>query len=1403
MTHVDLRKGLVVFCLAFLSVAQGQTTSTVVKRFTINGGGGTGTNATTGFRVSGTIGQPSAGKLTGSSLALGGGFWASIVQTGSPPAITAQPVSRTNIVGTTATFAVGVTGAPPITYQWRKNGAGLSDGTNVFGASSSTLTLSNVQPGDAGLYTVMATNLSGAVTSAVARLAVYQGTNVLTFVGNGTNSFGGAIGQGNITLSDDGTRVLGTITRGPGAFDDTLVLYLDSTAGGFSNTAAFSDGGDALRQAISGFDGGANRSVLTNPPGFLPDYAIALSPGESFGGLWRLNAGGNNSLEFVTVVDLTPVGDTSASLYSFSFEVNAIGLPVRCNCSFTFLGTYISTTGYRSAEALPGGVLGMPGWNPFTATNVATYTISGGAALITGQPLSRTNGVGTSASFGVLAGGTPPLGYQWQKSGTNIANGGNLSGATSSTLVLTNLQLVNAGDYRVIVTNSLGSATSLVATLTIVAAPVILEQPQSRTNTLGTTATFSVTVAGAIPLSYQWRRAGTNLSDSGNITGASSAILTLTNVQPIDAANYSVVITNSNGGITSSLAALTVAIPPGITFQPQSRTNIAATTASFTVTATGDLPFGYEWRKDGTSLNEGGNVSGTTNATLTMTNVQPGDAGDYTVVVANFAGTVTSAPARLSVYLGTNAFSFAGNGSNGFGGAIGQGSLTLSDDGTRVLGTITRGPGTFNDALVIYVDSVAGGFSNTVSFADAGDGLRRAISGYDGGVNRGVLTNPPGFLADYAIALSPVGPSFGGLWRLTNGGNNSLAFIAGTDFGPTGNNSATTYAFSFYVTDIGLAPNCQCGFKLLGTFVSATGYRSLEALPGQVAGTAGWNRVTATTFATYNLSGGGPVMATQPSSRTNAAGTTASFSVFSGGTPPLSYQWQREGTNLPSGGNVLGATTAVLTLTNVQLADAASYVVIVTNLLGRVTSSVATLTVAAAPVITGQPQSLTNNVGASATFGVLATGSNPLGYRWRKDGTNLASGGTIVGAISPDLTVTSLQLTNSGGYDVVVTNSFGAVTSVVATLSVIDPPVMLAQPQSRTNVAGTTAIFNVTASGPGPLGYQWEKDGVQLVDATNATLTLTNVQLSDAGLYGVVVTNSFGGTSSSTARLTVYLSTNAFAFGGNGKSGFSAGIGLGSLTLSDDGTRVSGTILKGPGPFSDTLVLFVDSMSGGFSNTLAFEDSADGLRRAISGIDGGTNRSVLTNPPGFLPDYAIGLSPAADLFGGLWRLAAGGTNSFQYVTNVNLSPLGDSLAPAYSFLFEVSDIGLAPNCGCPFKILGTYISDTGYRSDEALPGDVAGIPGWNPFAGLAYATYTISGGVATPPLVLVGPIYGPGNQFRFTVTGPTGATCVVQMSSNVAPANWISIYTNTSPFTFIQTNTAGLPQRFYRALTIP
>ena len=173
-----------------------------------------------------------------------------------------------------------------------------------------------------------------------------------------------------------------------------------------------------------------------------------------------------------------------------------------------------------------------------------------------------------------------------------------------------------------------------------------------------------------------------------------------------------------------------------------------------------------------------------------------------------------------------------------------------------------------------------------------------------------------------------------------------------------------------------------------------------------------------------------PAITNQPQSLTVLQSANAVFGVGATGSTPLYYQWQFNGTNIAA------ATNTSYTVFNAQSANIGNYSVVVSNLAAAVTSSNAVLTVEVPPAVNVQPTNFPAAVGGGAQFTVSAVGALPLSFRWQFNGNNLTDNGHILGSQTNALTISNVQTNDAGNYQVVITNSFGSITSAVAALTV-------------------------------------------------------------------------------------------------------------------------------------------------------------------------------------------------------------------------------------------------------------------------------------------------------------------------------------------------------------------------------
>ena len=476
--------------------------------------------------------------------------------------------------------------------------------------------------------------------------------------------------------------------------------------------------------------------------------------------------------------------------------------------------------------------------------------------------------------------------------------------AISSLPVTSSVQIVDRLNQRLWYFNPATHRVESVA-LSVIRQPTITQQPAANTSVaLGGSINLTVAATGLGPLTYQWTLFGTNLLNATN------NFLSYSGIQPSQQGDYQAIVSNPYGSATSTVAHVTIVLPPTITGQSPSTNVPAGGSFSLSVTASGSLPLTYQWTFENTTL------AAANNSTLTISNAQAANEGAYRVVVANAAGSVTSAV--MSV---------------------------------RVLPTSPT-----------------------------------------------ILTNPVPLIV--------------------------------------------------------------------------------------------------------------------------AASSNATFGVLANGSQPLKYQWYF------NSNTIIGATSAQYTVVGAQSNNAGSYYVVVSNGEGSAASSAVTLTVTPlAPYFVVQPIGASLSAGSSRTFTGLANGSQPIGYQWQRNGTN------IPGATLTNLVLTNLVSTDSGPYTLIASNTAGVATSAVAQLTISGSPLILQALSNQVVDVGSTVTLTVNAGGS-PLSYYWQFNGANL-SASNATLTISNIQLSQSGYYRVTVSNQFGNISS-TARVSVLaVPSTVIAWGDN------------------------------------------------------------------------------------------------------------------------------------------------------------------------------------------------------------------------------------------------------------------------------
>ena len=609
--------------------------------------------------------------------------------------------------------------------------------------------------------------------------------------------------------------------------------------------------------------------------------------------------------------------------------------------------------------------------------------------IITENPQNLAVNLDASGTLSVLASGEANLSYQWYLGSTKLSDvSGNISGSATANLTISDAQNANAGQYTVVVSNSSGSVTSSPVSLTVYSSIVILTQTTPATPTLyaGGKTTFSVLAAGELPISYQW------YSNSVPVANATNTTYALTNAQA--SASVYCLIGNSFGTVPSSTATLSV-ITPASSYPA---TIVAANPAAF-------------WR-----LNEADNGNG--NDGVLANDYWGGNEGVYTNTLLGQPGYNASEPTETSAVFGalavanclvynipTNVDFSAPAGSNsqfsvecwenGFSQIYDSGLVSKGISGGEQFDLDTGADGNTPSHDFRFLIREASGAVYAVNSTFQPDGQWHYLVG--------VCNEAAGYMALYIDGVQV------GQTALTPG-NGIFASPQSIKIGsrPVGSNpAANTLQFAGNMDDVAVY-----NYALSSAQVQAH-YDSAE-IPAKIA--------------------------VQPTNVVAGVGGTATLSAQIEGTPTVTNQWFNENTGEP----IPGATNTTLVLTDVQGSDNGnSYYLTTSNAYGGSASISVSLTViSGTPQIYGDVQSPFFAIqGGTASNSVVAYGTEPLGYQWQLNGTNLTDGAGITGSKTNVIIIANALANEAGGYRVIVTNSFGSVTSSVAQFIVGTSPV--------------------------------------------------------------------------------------------------------------------------------------------------------------------------------------------------------------------------------------------------------------------------------------------------------------------------------------------------------------------------
>jgi uncharacterized repeat protein (TIGR03803 family) len=519
--------------------------------------------------------------------------------------------------------------------------AGLAAGSYAIAVSYSDSHGNFIDNGDSDTSATLRVAAANVATTASNTSVVFPTSQSVTLnaIVVDTSNPNDTVNEGAVafTILNGSTTVgsaTGTVSNGTASVDFNLPAGL--VAGNYTIAVSYTDSNKNFS------DNGDTSAILTVD--LAPTVTDSGSPKDE-----TVQVGGTAAFTAAATGTPTPTVQWQVSTDGGKTFNNVSGA---ASTTLTLTNVQASQNGYQYQAVFTNS-------NGTATTSAATLTVQY-APTVTSNPSSQTVSLGQNVTFTAAANGSPTPAVQWQvsteggKTFANLSDGTNVSGATSATLTLSNVQASQNGyQYQAVFTNSLDTATTAAATLSVQYAPIVTTNPSSQTATAGQKVTFTAAVSANPAATVQWQASTDGGATFKDINGAINPTLTLAGIATdMSGYEYQAVFTNSIGSTTTSAATLTVnpAVLPVITVNPASQTVSPSGTVSFTASTSSGSPAAVQWQASTDGGINFSNISGATGTTLTLTGVTLAMNGyKYQAVFSNSSGNAVSFSATLTV----------------------------------------------------------------------------------------------------------------------------------------------------------------------------------------------------------------------------------------------------------------------------------------------------------------------------------------------------------------------------------------------------------------------------------------------------------------------------------------------------------------------------------------------------------------------------------------------------------------------------------------------------------------------------------------------------------------------------------------------------------------------------------